>query len=615
MKKKYIVFFIICLALSSGCDKFLDTKPTDFVSSEFTTAGQLTTALTGVYEILGNTTLYGDTWPYWLNVCSDIEYTNTGQLNTVNYIYSPADVQITGFWRTLYTGIYRANVLLASTDNPDIDQAVRDRTKGEALFLRGYYYFLLVSNFGPVPVYLSPNPSIANVNVPRTSIKDVYDQILADMTTAEPLVPDVSSTGQTGDGVIHGGHISKSAVQGILARVCLTMAGYPLNDESKYADALEWGLKVVNSGKHSLNPDYKQIFINYAQDLYDIKESIWEVEFYGNATGGYQEYGYYAGTRAGIRSTDPEIGQCGGIVLATKRLFDYFEQDAASPAIIKPSFDIRRDWNIAPFTYVGVPGVVTPNTDLWRRNTGKWRRIYELVLPKHPQVSPQNVPILRYADVLLMVAEAQNHVTGPADAAPYVNEVRKRGYGMMYGNVVKAIRVTAGGSGYTSAPTVTLSGGGGGGATAVATVAEGMVTDIQVTNPGSLTTAGPYYTSSPTVLISGGGGTGATATAVITTATDADLTLDKLASKEAMLAVIKQERAKELCFEGIRRSDLIRWGNFVADMHEYIAEATANGAAPGIIAGAQNVQSRSLLFPIPTYDLSLNKALTQNPGY
>lgn len=615
MKTKYILVLATFLSLSSGCSKFLDTEPTNFVSSEYSTAGQLNNALAGVYDILGNTTVYGDVWPYWLNVCSDIEYTNTGQLNTVMYIYSPADVQITGFWRTLYTGIHRANMLIAASDNPAIDKSTRDRVKGEALFLRGYYYFLLVSNFGAIPMYLSPNPSIDNVNVPRTPIKEVYDQILADMTAAEPLVRDISATGQASGGVINGGYVSKSAVQGILARVCLTMAGYPLNDQSKYQQALDWGLKVVNSGKHSLNPDYKQIFINYAQDRYDIKESIWEVEFYGNATGGFQEYGYYAGPRAGIRCTDPSIGQCSGIVLATKRLYDYFDQDAGSPATIKPSFDTRRDWNVAPFTYVGVPGVVTANTDLWRRNTGKWRRIYELAVPKHPQVGPQNMPILRYSDVLLMVAEAANVVNGPAAAAPYVNEVRKRGYGILLGNVVKTIRVTAGGAGYTSAPTVTLTGGGGSGATAVAVITSGRVTDIQITNPGNLTAAGPYYTSAPTVVISGGGGTGATATATITTGTDADLTPDRLASKEDMLAIIKQERAKELCFEGIRRSDLIRWGNFVNDMREYVTYALANGAAPGIVLGPQNVQARNLLFPIPTYDLSLNKALTQNPGY
>jgi len=74
---------------------------------------------------------------------------------------------------------------------------------------------------------LTDAPDINNVNVPRSGLREVYDQILSDMTQAEPLVAEASS-------LSGGGRISRSAVHGILARVCLTMAGYPLNDTSKY---------------------------------------------------------------------------------------------------------------------------------------------------------------------------------------------------------------------------------------------------------------------------------------------------------------------------------------------------------------------------------------------
>ena len=92
------------------------------------------------------------------------------------------------------------------------------------------------------------------------------------MTEAESLVQSIDEIG-------HGGRVSKSAVRGILGRVYLTMAGYPLNDRSKLEEARKV-LKTVIEGKeyrHSLNPDYNQVFINYAQDKYDIGESIWEV--------------------------------------------------------------------------------------------------------------------------------------------------------------------------------------------------------------------------------------------------------------------------------------------------------------------------------------------------
>ena len=607
MKKRYLVLLVF---LFSSCEKFLDTEPTNFVTPNYSDIKQLQTALAGVYDVLGHQDVYGDNIPYWFNVSTDIEYTNTGLANETAYIYNASSALITNHWKTLYSGIYRANLLLDVVDQQGLDQSKTDPIKGEALFLRAYYYFLLVTTYGDVPLLPNSSPSIADINVERAPSKDIYAMIVRDMEVAEGLVNDLSA-----DGITFGGRVSKSAVQGILAKVYLKMSGFPLNDKSKYPDVIKWASKVVNSGKHGLNPDYRDVFIKYAKDQYDTKESIWEVEFFGNNTGTYFEVTYYIGVRAGIRSTDREKGASGGNVLATRKLFDLYEKNPNNNANPKTSFDIRRDWNIAPFTYVGTPAVYTANNDIWRRTLGKWRREYEVVAPKDLSTSPQNFPLLRYSDVLLMLAEAENEVNGPDAAYPYVNEVRKRAYGILYGNVLKNIAVTAGGSGYTSTPTVTISGGGGSGATAVAVVAGGVVTGINVTNPGTLTTSGPYYTSIPSVTITGGGGNGSTAVATITQPSDANLTTLQISSKDELLKAIKEERAREFCFEAHRKYDLIRWGNFVTDMKEYAVYALANGGGTGHVLAANNVAKRHELFPIPTYDLSLNKALVQNLGY
>ncbi|RZA01364.1 MAG: hypothetical protein EOP11_17475, partial [Proteobacteria bacterium] len=100
-----------------------------------------------------------------------------------------------------------------------------------------------------------------------------------DMEAAEQLVPDITTVGYSGG-------VSKSAVRGMLARVNLHMAGEPLNDKTRYAEASKWAKKVMDDALagHELNPSYAQVFINVAQDKYDIKESIWEVEFTGNRT-------------------------------------------------------------------------------------------------------------------------------------------------------------------------------------------------------------------------------------------------------------------------------------------------------------------------------------------
>ncbi|WP_168193937.1 RagB/SusD family nutrient uptake outer membrane protein [Pontibacter sp. SGAir0037] len=615
MKIRNYLFAIMIGIGSTSCEDFLDTEPTNFIAPTYTSIAELETGLAGVYDVLGSQAMYGDVIPYWLNVSTDLEYTNTGQLNTTAYIYTPADAQITNFWKTLYQGIYRANLVLARVDNPDLDQTALNKIKGQALFLRAYYYFLLVSNFGDVPLQLTDKPDINNVNVPRTPAKEVYEQIIKDMTEAEGLVEEAAN-------LSGGGRVSRSAVQGILARVCLTMAGSPVNDKSKYAEALKWATKVKESGMHALNPDYSSVFIKYAKDEYDIRESIWEVEFYGLLSAGLQEYTYYVGVRGGIRSSDPELGRSNGQVLATKKLYDLYESICTECYTIS-SPDMRRDWNIATFTYAGTPGVRTPNPDLWRRTMGKWRREYEALSPKDASVSAQNFPILRYSDVLLMLAEAENEVNGPtAIAYDAINEVRRRGYGVLNeGNKpIKIIGLTNRGAGYTLAPDVYINGvnaTASGRATAYLSMSvdtQGQVASVYYEpKPGEFASG---YAAPPTITLvakAGDAGSGATAVATLTEQADADLQAGL--SKDEFFQVVKDERARELCFETARRPDLIRWGNFVGDMKNYMTWALANGAAQGHVLAQTNVAERNTLLPIPTYDMSLNKALTQNPGY
>src|SRR5690606_25371999 len=143
-----------------------------------------------------------------------------------------------------WIGIGRANFLLAYVDkNPEIPQEVRDRIRGEALFLRAHYYSLLVRMFGGVPLVLDPVTSPNDVHVPRATAQEVYDQVIKDMKEAEGLVADIQSLG-------YGGRVNKSAVRGMLARVYLHMAGEPLKDISKYEEARTWTKKIIDEGFH-----------------------------------------------------------------------------------------------------------------------------------------------------------------------------------------------------------------------------------------------------------------------------------------------------------------------------------------------------------------------------
>lgn len=618
MKPIKYFYLLIFVAITISCQKVLDTKPTDFIdpAAFYKTPEQLQSALNGVYNALGTQEVYGNNYLYMFNTNTDESYGRTVEL-TPSYQYDAADAKNELFWKGLYTGIERVNLLLSRLDDVSMDQTAKNVIKGQALFLRGFQYFMLVSNYGDVPLILSPTTSVTQVNIARTPMKDVYAQLTKDMIEAEALLQT-----QTATALGMGGKVTRTAVQGMLARVYLYMAGFPLNDIEKYKDALLWAKKVVspmgNAPEHALNPDYRDVFLRYAKEQYDVKESMWELEFWGNNTGGVNFGNTYTGRFCGILCNDANKGFSSGSINATRKLYNSYQLNPLSSATPnKASFDWRRDWNCANYTWgSGATAVKTNVTNTWLMNAGKWRREYEIVEPKDKNYTSQNFAFLRYSDVLLMLAEAENEVNGPANAYQYVNMVRKRAYGMLYGNVVKHIAVNNGGSGYTSSPTVTINGGGGIGATAEATIAGGVITGINITSPGTLSTSGPYYNSAPTVTITGGGGTGATAIATITQSTDADLSPAQISSKMDLLNAIKEERSRELCFEGLRRNDLIRWGNFVEDMKTFLAYANANaGTATNITTAATKVSSRNIFMPIPIHDIQLNNLLVQNPGY
>ncbi len=419
----YYLMLLIMVGSITSCKKSLNTQPISFAAptANYATEAQLLQALAGVYDVLGyrRSQLYADNLFNKLGATTDEGFYARATANalTISYNFDYTEPTIDDTWQALYIGIERANNLIYYINTPvSMDPVERDAILGEAEFMRGYYYFLLVSNFGDVPMRLLPTTitGATSNNVPRTPSKDVYAQILKDMIDAEAKCYPATKFG-------YSSRVSQTTVQGILARVCLTMAGYPLLDKTKYADALKWATKVQQSGIHSLNPSYSQIFINEAQDVYDIKEAMWEADFNGNDLSTNQETGRVGNTN-GITFTASNFadsGYCYGFINVTKKLYDLYGAG-----------DLRRDWAIAPYGYSGT-NRVNKGTLIYDRNCGKWRRSYELLTPKSKNNTGTNFPILRYADVLLMLAEADNQVNGGPSLNAYnaINQVRRRAYG------------------------------------------------------------------------------------------------------------------------------------------------------------------------------------------
>jgi hypothetical protein len=612
MKIRHIILLgLICIS-SGSCKDFLDTKPEDalFPGNYYKTAQELDYALTSVYHCLGADAIYGNNVLYLLGWTADEGYMNRSTIATGAFRLNHAlgDSYVTAFWRDLYVGINRANILLENVDsNPDIPQEKRNTVKGEALFLRAYFYFLLVQNFGGVPLKLESSKSAVDVHIERSTVKQVYDQIVKDMTEAEGLVQDITAIG-------FGGRVSKSAVRGILMRVNLYMAGYPLKETARYDEVIKWGDKLMQDGlaAHAMNPSFSNIFITMAQEKYDIKESIWEVEFSGNGTDIYVETGRN-GWINGIRTTNTNTGRSDGYMCYTAKLYNCYEPG-----------DLRKYWCIPLFNYSNLPaasgtktliGEVTSEPTKYSRYPGKFRREYETLIPKIATRSPINVPLLRYTDVLLMYAEALNEKSGPtAVAVGLVNDIRRRAWT----KGIKSFTITNGGSGYTTAPTVTITGGGGSGASAKAVVSGGVVTAINLDRDPSgveFSLTGTY-TSAPTVTLSGGGGSGATATATVYMPADADVKPAFTASKEAFRKFIQDERMRELNFENFRRSDLVRWELYETVNRDMAATMTIDVPSSVFITYYSNMEvPKHLLLPIPSAEMITNNKMVQNPGW
>jgi hypothetical protein len=535
--KRFLLLLLLCPTVFS-CNKVLDKKASDFVEpgNYYNSESDLNLALTAVYDIIGNEYLYTSSLWYQLGICTDeafYAFSSNSYSAPMFYQFDYTNVYIQGLWQQCYVGIERANLLLANIHKPVMDETKRQAIYGEALFLRAFYHFLLVSNYGHVPLKLEPSADVNSVNVPAAPTKEVYEKILADMKEAESKVNTITAIG-------HSSRVSKTAIQGILARVCLYMAGYPLQDQSKYSEALQWAGKVVASNEHALrtaynaaitNSAYSQIFINESQDIYDIKECMWEADFYTNGNNtAYWELGKLGTMNLGCNNLD--TGFAGSNIKTTIKLYNLYGNG-----------DLRRDWAIAPFYFVSTATTASRTyytaSNIIGREAGKWRRYYEPLSPaKQQYYNGTNFPILRYADVLLMLAEAENEVNGATTAAyDAINQVRRRAYGLP----------------------LTM-------ASAVADLPAGL-------------------------------------------------------SKSQFRQAIMDERARELCFEGLRKQDLIRWGIFQNVMNDMVTEINASNASTTNksrwILGYYTAASspRYVLLPIPSLEININKALVQNPGW
>lgn len=526
-----------------SCKKWLAETPISKYSADsyFNTADQATAAVLGVYEPLSSQNTYGFYMSMVFDIDSDIaQMDGTGFSNDnrtlAHYNFAPSHNYITAAWQNLYQGIDRANLAIAKIPAMSLYQsgtadqkAQLDRLLGEAKFLRGLYYFDLVRLYGDVPFKTKYTEATDDLQLPRTDRETIYDQIIADMKAAEAVIPWASAKPVDE-------RVSKGAVKGILARVYLARGGYslrqtgtmqrPTNYKDYYAAALQETKEVMESGEHTLNPSYETIFRNYCGSVIEPKESMFEVAFY-NATGGTPNSGYIGTWNAPICDPASSYGRANSFYKVLPLFQKSYGLGDLRKDVAVGAFQILANNSISPYD------TTKANTNDNKWAPGKWRRNWQPTNPLNPNNTNINWVLLRYADVLLMRAEAENEVNDGPTAAAYsaINMVRRRGYGKDINTANAAVDLPAG------------------------------------------------------------------------------------LSKADFLTRIQKERGWELCFEGFRKFDLIRWNIIGSTLRTTEAALKKYRAAFPYIAGDYFKDNKHELYPIPQAERDLDHNLTQNPGY
>jgi hypothetical protein len=284
-----------------------------------------------------------------------------------------------------YQVIARTNQILALIDGVEFEAAAKSNIKGQALFLRAFAYFDLVQYFGSVPLHLKPATTLGKTALPLSSVDDIYKQIIDDVQQAAGFLPDKATQ--------EPGRVTSGSAKTLLGNVYIVL--------KRWADA-ETVLKGVTG---------YTLVGNYA-DVYDVgnknnSESIFEIQ-YKEGTEGLQSNFFYTFLVQPISGT--EITAVTGIPENSRSVEGY---NIPTPDIINAyePLDKRKDASIGTIT---AGGVSYP--------------FIKKYLHKHSlgDNTNDNWPVYRYAEVLLLIAEALNEQNKTSDALPYINQVRAR---------------------------------------------------------------------------------------------------------------------------------------------------------------------------------------------
>ncbi|MCU0450631.1 MAG: RagB/SusD family nutrient uptake outer membrane protein [Bernardetiaceae bacterium] len=378
MKNKFIYLLSVgVLWVASACqNEVLDQQPQAALANEVALNDRfgVNAGLLGIYDALQNASYYGTRW----HIFGDMAADNLAHVGTFpsfaqikNRAILPDNAEIVNGWSVIYSGINRANNVIAAAPRIQDPAFNNNQALGEARFLRALMYFDLVRTWGGVPLVLepttSPNPDVLNVR--RATEQEVYRQVIEDLTFAEQNLPDVRP-----------GRATRWAATALKSRVYL----YTRN----FQEAVNSAELIARSNRFGLVPNYRSLY----ETKNSAPEALLELDFNSVDQGSMAFFNWPAAiggrnevSPTGAGSTLPNAYEAG---------------------------DLRRNASIAP-----TGGVIIDGRSIPAGRNIKYFRIGN---------GDDNIIILRYAEVLLNRAEALVELNRVDDALVFVNQVRRR---------------------------------------------------------------------------------------------------------------------------------------------------------------------------------------------
>ena len=460
---KIFISGLAMLSLTTACNDYLETDPaTNAAVPElvFGSEGETRTALYGVYAKICADNLFGNQLYNTFQLNSDVDfYANSNEAAAGNQprrfdVRSDAG-NVESLWNNLYSGIETANEFIYNlnkssiykeeTEEEGVETEEGMETKivpvvtnltqmmGEAKVMRAMFYHELLSYFGDVPFTMQATYETDNFVPEVKARKDISDALIADLKkAAEYMYSDKEAAANAPE------RISKEAAYAMIARLALQAGGYSLNHDANdatgykmtrpdnykeyYQIAREYTKKIIDAGGHSLRNSYAQVFIDECNFIVNSGDDpIFEIPF-AQTTNSY--WGYAQGPTSDINTGDEtnysnsDWGAANGGVRTT--------------AFYRYSFDpkdLRRDY-VCGMWYYSNKGLPTLRFDYSMHNN-KWSKLWGPKFGKSTTSSTGiNFAYIRYADVLLMFAEADNEINnGPtAEAQEALKTVRRRAF-------------------------------------------------------------------------------------------------------------------------------------------------------------------------------------------